>query len=212
MSNEDKWGPGVDTSKWHDCGSVTIGKHDYPLVLGEHPHSRSGSNSLYVDMRKNKDDVVTDDTVVGFSGNRTVFEVIVSTNNYVKRSGLSGNDVRAGGSYIIKADGIQIWEAFVRDVQRGLLEAHRIIDVLSEHSSNWLVKSDRDNLAGRKIFYRELPCIITRLSVARGEVTIQRADGSVFPPPVYADDDEDDEHETSICTSVTDSNIWWFRK
>lgn len=203
MADDDTWGAG-DRSKWSNHGTVMVGDRIYPLIWGEHPHSRS-DNRHYVDMGRKEP--------VGFAGSRVLISVALESRNYLKSSGLSGDEIRKGGSGQITADGEVVWEFFFRDVQWALLEAHRLIGQLSEHSSGWLSKSERDSLVGRAVFYREVPAVIQRVLVDQGCLIIASADGKPFPPPVYAedDDDDDDDNEPTVKTSVLDPNIWWFR-
>lgn len=199
MTN-DQWGAG-DRTKWSNHGLVRIHDKEYPLIYGEHPHSRS-DNQHYVEMGRD---------VVGFDGHRIELDVNITTRNYLKSSHMSGDEVRKGGSCQIIADGEVVFEFFTRDVQRALLKAHQLIAELGEHSSGWLMKDQREKLIGRKIFYREIPAVISRLVVGQGCVIVATADSQPFPAPVYREPDDEDEREPEIKTEVTDPNIWWFR-
>ena len=199
---DDQWGAG-DRSKWSDHGTVVIGTKRYPLIYGEHPHSRS-DNKHYVDFGRGEP--------TAFSGHRILVNVSLESSNYLKSSGLSGDDVRQGGSGKIIADGDVIFEFFFRDIHYALRRADHLITELSEHSSGWLSKDSRDKLIGRAVYYREVPAVIQSLIVDQGCVMIRTADGRPFPPPVYADDDDDDEREAIVKVEVLDHNIWWHRE
>lgn len=200
--SDDQWGAG-NPEKWSDHGTVMVGDRRYPLIWGEHPHSRSDKNH-YVKMRG--------DEPVGFSGHRILISVILESSNYLKSSSYSGSEVRSGGSGKIIADGEVVFEFFFRDIHYALRQADHLITELSEHSSGWLIKDQRDSLIGRRIFYREVPAIISGLVLDQGAIMIDTADGQPFPPPVYADGPDDDEREARIKTIVTDPHIWWHRK
>lgn len=131
--------------------------------------------------------------------------------NYLKESELSGDEVRKGGSGEILADGIVVFEFGFRDIGWALRRAAQLIDDLSGHPSGWLMKDERDNLVGRKVFYRERPAIIERLVTDQGCLIINSADGKPFPPPVYRENGELDEEDISLKTEVMDPHIWWFR-
>jgi hypothetical protein len=73
------------------------------------------------------------------------------------------------------------------------------------------MKEERDRLVGRKVFYREVPAIITALVVDQGCVMISTEDGKPFPPPVYRDAGDDDEAENTIKDEVLSPHIWWHR-
>jgi hypothetical protein len=198
--SDDQWGAG-DPAKWSDHGTVRVRNRDYPLIYGEHPHSRS-DNRHYVKLGEGEP--------TGFSGHRILTDVRLTSSNYLKSSGLSGDDVRAAGSGEILADGVVVFEFFFRDVQWALLRAHHLIGELMEHSSGWMIKSERDRLKGRKIYYREVPAIITGLVVDQGCVMISTESGQPFPPPVY--DKDDDEQESTIKDEVLSKHIWWHRE
>lgn len=198
---DDQWGDG-DRANWSNHGLVKVGDRTYPLIYGEHPHSRS-DNQHYVEM---------DGDVVGFDGHRIEIDVNIKMRNYLKSSHYSGDEVRKGGSCQIIADGEAVFEFFARDAQGALLRAHHLITELSEHSSGWLMKSERDKLVGRKVFYREVPAVVTRLILDQGCMILSTESGQPFPPPVYATKgDDDDERDPDVKVEVTDPNIWWHR-
>ncbi len=199
MSN-DQWGAG-DRANWSNHGLVMVGGERYPLIYGEHPHSRS-DNRHYVEMHGEP---------VGFDGHRILIGVEITASNYLKDSYYSGSEVRKGGSGKITADGEAVFEFFTRDTRGALLRAHHLIGELSDHSSGWLMKEERDRLVGRKVFYREVPAIITALVVDQGCVMISTEDGKPFPPPVYRDAEDEDERESSIKDEVLSPHIWWHR-
>ena len=200
--SDDQWGPG-DPNKWSDHGSVVVGNRRYPLIYGEHPHSRS-DNRHYANMGGREP--------VGFDGHRILVSVTLGSSNYLKSSHLSGDEVRKGGSGKIIADGEIVFEFFFRDIHYALRKADQIITELMEHSSGWMVKDQRDALIGRAVFYRDTPAIIASLVVDQGCVMIQTADGRPFAPPVWSDDEDHYEGENTVKVEVTDPHIWWFRK
>jgi len=201
--SDDQWGPG-DPKKWRNHGSVVVGNRRYPLIYGEHPHSRS-DNRHYAD--------VGHGDPVGFDGNRILVSVILESSNYLKSSGMSGDEVRKGGSGKIVADGEVVFEFFFRDIHYALRNADHIITELMEHSSGWMSKDERDRLVGRPIYYREIPAIIEHVITNQGCLMIRTADGAPFPPPIYHDpkEDGDDERESTVKVEVIDPHIWWFR-
>lgn len=193
------WGAG-DKAKWSDHGTVRVGATRYPLIYGEHPHSRQ-DNQHYALMGNEP---------VGFDGHRVLIDVRLKSENYLKESGLSGDEVRKGGSCVISADDEVVFEFFFRDPRGALLQAHHLIGELGEAAGgDWLVKERRDKLVGRKVFYREHPAIVERLIVDQGCLILKTEDGKPFPKPVWRDSDDD--MEDSVKVEVTDPHIWWFR-
>ena len=211
--NSEQWGAG-DPSKWSDWGSVKIGKREMKLIWGEHKHHYS-DNKMYV--------VPEEGEPIDFDGHRILTDVVLRSRNYLKESELSGNEYRKGGTGEILADGEVIYEFFFRDIQWALLKAHNLIGELSEHSSSWMVKKEREKLIGRKIYYERTPAIISRLITEQGCLML-KADNvgnvepltaeimvSRFEKPVYLNDGEEHEYEDVIKVEVLDPKIWWFR-
>jgi hypothetical protein len=197
----DHWGAG-DPAKWMDHGKIMMHGKSYQLIYGEHPHSIQ--NNLHY--------ALIDGKPVEFDGHRTLISIRLEALNYLKQSELSGDEIRSGGSGTIQADGVQVFEFFFRDVQWALLKAHSLIGQLSEHSSGWLIKSEREKLIGRPIFYRERDAIIENLIVDEGCLMVRREDGAPFPEPIYSTPDDHCAPETLVKVEVLDPNIWWFRK
>ena len=198
--SEEQWGAG-SPEKWSDHGTVMVGDERVPLIYGEHPHGRQ-DNRHYAVMHGES---------VGFDGHRIVIDVRLTTRNYLKDSHYSGSEVRKGGSGQILADGEVVYEFFYRDVQGALLRAHHLIGQLSEGAADWLIKDRRENLLGRKLYYREHPAFVERLIVDQGCLILRTEDGSPFPPPVWREADDDD-GEPTVKVEVTDPNIWWWRE
>src|SRR5262245_54628123 len=109
--SEEKWGYGdpQDKKPW---GKAIMGRPGRPrpmdLLWGEHPHSRS-NNNIYA--REG------DGEIYGFDGHRILIDVTIRSNNYLKSSYYSGDEIRKGGSGAIIADGEQVYEFFFRDPQ-----------------------------------------------------------------------------------------------
>lgn len=198
--SDDKWGAG-DRKEWSSHGTVQIGPRRYPLIYGEHPHSRS-DNRHYVEMHGE---------AVGFDGHRILIGVNLTPSNYLKESELSGDEVRKGGTGQILADGTVVFEFFFRDTMWALMRAHSLIGQLSEGSCDWLIKERRDALLGRALYYREVPAVVESLIVDQGCLILRTADGKPFPPPVYSEGDHDDDREPTVKVEVIDPHIWWWR-
>jgi len=195
----DEWGAGP-RSEWRPSGTALVGRERVPLFFGQHPHSRQDNNA-YVEMNGE---------AVGFSGFRVLIDVRITSRNYLKTSGLSGDEVRSAVAAVILADGEPVYEIVRRKVEDALVDLRDLLIRLSEHASGWLLKDERDRLVGRKVYYREVPAVIERLIVDQGCVMIRTESGQPFPPPVYAEPG-DDEAESTIKDDVLSPHIWWFR-
>jgi len=202
----DGWGYGNPEDK-KPFATAIMGSADRPrpieLLHGEHPHSRS-DNSIYA-----RDEW---GNVHDFDGHRILIDIVVRSENYMKESELSGDEIRKGGRATIIADGVEVFEFFFRDPQRALLRAHQIIGELRDNASGWLVKSEREKLIGRRIWYERTPAIIERLVEDQGCIIIKPDVADVFPRPVWSSDDDcygDDRDSLKI--EVTSPAIWWWR-
>lgn len=207
----EQWGYGnpEDKKPW---GTAIMGSAERPcpmhLLWGEHPHSRS-DNRLYA-----RDANDPEARIIEFDGHRILIDVVIRSENYLKSSYYSGDEIRKGGSGVIIADGVQVYEFFFRDPQWALLKAHQIISKLSEHSSGWFIKSEREKLVGRKIYYERTPAVITRLIEDQGCMIIAPDGVPEFPAPIWAleGDTSGDDDRKAIKVEVDSPSIWWFRK
>lgn len=196
------WGIGdkVNTPKFGDVliGSNRFGQESAELVFGEFPHSRS-DNNIYVRFANGQ--------ITGFDGFRVITTIEIEEYNYLKSSGLSGDEIRKGGTCKIYFDGLQCWEFFHRGATEACLTAREIVKKLSEHESSWSVRSERVKLKGRKVYYREQPAVVESLITEQGCVILKAVD-SQFKNPIY---DKDREVDDTVKCDVLDKNIWWFR-
>lgn len=200
----DKWGVG-DRANSEAFDTILLGEDkDRPLdlIFGQYPHSRSDNNQYAR---------TVDGEIFEFDGHRRLIDIQIKSYNYLKESYYSGDEIRKGVNIAIFSDGHQVYEEFSRNPEYALLQAHRIISQLMEHSSGWLSKSERDKLTGRKIYYREYPAIIQSLVTEQGCLIIAAEDGKAFPTPVYYNRDNFDEYETTMKVEVISPHIWWWR-
>ena len=117
MENE-KWGVG-NASKEKAFDTVKLkNKESVELIFGENPHSRQ-DNNIYARTK--------DGQIYGFSGHRTPIKIEIEEYNYLKTSGLSGDEIRNGCTTKVYSDGIQIFETFSRNYEQGYREAHQFI-------------------------------------------------------------------------------------
>lgn len=199
MSTENQWGVGKEKDA-KAFATVKVRESEMDLIFGEHPHSRSDSRIYARDEHG---------IIEGFDGYRIRTKVEIEEFNYMKESELSGNEIRKGGSCKIYFDDICCWEFFHRNAQEACLEARQIIRELSEHPSEWSIKSSRAALVGRKVYYRDQPAIIESLITSQGCVILIPEGIAEFRPPLW--DKERDDVDSVKC-DVLDKSIWWFRE
>lgn len=199
---EVKWGAG---NKAQDKAFDATNLHGKPIELffGEHPHSRQ-DNDIYA-----RDEY---GHVYGFDGHRRLIDVKIVSENYLKESHYSGDEIRKSVTGYIFCDGEQVYEFFSRDPQYALLRAHSLIGELGGHPSAWLSKSERQKLVGRKIYFKQTPAVIASLITEQGAIIIETEDKRPFPAMPW-DSDGFMVHEPSstIKEDVLSASIWWFR-
>ena len=180
-------------------GTAQIGKQTAELILGEHPHSRS-DNNVYARYPGGR--------IEEFDGHLILTRVEIEEYNYLKQSGLSGDEVRKGGTCRIFFNGKQVYEFFFREVERAFHRAASVVDALKESpSSMW----ESEKLLGRKIYYRDHPAIITSVIAEQGCIIVE-PDGCVFSTPPWAlQDGYPAGNSQSVKTEVISPDIWWFR-
>lgn len=201
MSDDNRWGPGEAARKAKAFDRVMVGDQVVELIHGDHPHSRS-NNTTYARFPNGQ--------VEGFSGHRILWGVQVQEFNFLKESGLSGNDVREGGTGLIFVGGVQVYEFFFRQIEGALLKARSIIAKLEDLPVQIWSEKDRERLVGRSVYYYNHPATISRLILDQGAV-ILKADPPPFPSPPWreAGDDEDSDN---VKDDILSPHIWWFRE
>jgi len=208
MSEDKEWGVGdkAEAEAWGHS-SMQDGT-PLELVWGQYPHSRS-DNRVYARF--------PDGSIEAFDGHRPVLTMKFEASNYLKTSGLSGNEVRKGGNAQLFADDELVYSFFFREPDHALLQMHKLLLELSEHPANVLQKSSREKLIGREVYYRDHPATITAYDPDEGCVTIESADGEPFPMPAWVFEHEGkgdgfgSPPEAIVRDALLSSHIWWFR-
>lgn len=205
MSDANEWGPGELAKTAQAFDRVLVDETAVDLVWGEHPHSRQ-DDRCYARW--------PDGRIEAFDGHRVHVEIITRTHNYLKQSGLSGNEVRKGGQCLIRFNGHDVYGFFFREVENALLKAARLVTDLKEHSANlWQRGGPEFGLIGRRVYYHETPATIVNFFGDQGCVVLQSAIG-YFQPPVWMKDDGEEmtEQIDRTKTDVLSPHIWWWRK
>lgn len=202
----ENWGVGnkADSKAF---ATARVGNEEVELIHGENPHSRR-DGSVYARFKGG--------SIEGFDGHQTCIKVEVEESNYLKTSGLSGNEVRRACVARIFFGDRQIYEVGGRDIMPTLLAAHNAVAKLQDLSPYMFGDVDAE-LIGRKVWYRDDPAVITRFIGDQGAV-ILKADGCRFRPPAWQRDDpeemamaEMDGEDQEIKDDILSPHIWWFR-
>jgi hypothetical protein len=69
---------------------------------------------------------------------------------------------------------------------------------------------EKPNIIGRKIYYREIPSIITKIFADQACILARREDGLRYPAPVYEEDKDETEEQVKL-DILSNSAIWWYR-
>ena len=197
--SEDKWGAG-DPLKWkylEEKNQFQDGT-SFRLFFGEHPHSRSDRN-IYADLGRGEP--------VGFDGHRVRTKIVLEEANYMKCSGLSGNEIRKQcWADIFMNDKMVYRVDNRRSALPMLLVVHDVIGRLMEHPVQ-LWRPDWDELIGRKVFYHGHPAKVIGYLAEQGCVILNSADERPFPKMPWHESEE-----TSAKDDFLSDHIWWFRK
>ena len=164
--------------------------------MGDKPHSYS-DNSVYA---KNPSGSVT-----AFAGHRIPIKIEIEEYNYLKSSGISGDQIRKGCSVKVFVGGVQILDDFARGYEQGYKKAERYIDDL-ELFWGWF-PFNIESMIGKLLYYREQPCRIKSFIVRQGCMILETLDGLPFKK--FVSDDEDDEQESDIKVKITSPSVWW---
>ena len=199
---KDNWGVG-ENGQAKPFAKAMFGngenKTEVELIHGDYPHSRN-DNTTYARTESG--------AVYDFDGHRLAFKIEIEEYNYLKSSGLSGDEIRKGCSVKVFVNGIQILDDFARGYERGYKIAERYIESL-ELFWGWF-PFDVESVIGKVVTYENQPCKIERVTVSQGCLILSTLDGKPFKP--FASSEDDDEPETAIKVKINSPNIWWYPK
>lgn len=120
---------------------------------------------------------------------------------------MSGDEYRKGGEIRYFKDRKQIYSEFCREP----LIAHNKIGatLLKLMDFHW----DEVKI-GAKVWYRELPCIVTLICEDQGCVILEREDKQIFPDAVWhtPDDYAFGTGDDTVKIEIISESITWFRK
>lgn len=171
--------------------TVMVGDKKYELIHGEFPHSRN-DNTMYVRSAGGQ--------VTGFDGFRRPFRIEIEEYNYIKRSGLSGDEVRKGCNVKVYCGGIQIYDEFARGYEMAYKKADEYIRSL-ELMLDWF-PFNAESKVGKVIGYREQLFKINIVLVSQGCFILETVDGKPRKRFLYEDEEDTDEYELSDTLKV----------
>jgi len=203
----DRWGPTLSPEEaqqvafergWLGAADdqPPIREAAYRLFQDPEPHSRSDNNMFAV---------FENGTIHAFNGHRVHVAVNLRTVNYLKTSSFSGDEIRASCRAQIWLNQRPAYQVGGRDPVRCLRSAAEALERLFEHPVRLWDDRDREELIGRRIYYRDQPATVRAFDF--GQLVIE-ADGEPFRPIPYL---EGEETRSSVSEDFLSLSIFWFR-
>jgi len=197
------WGVGkeVNSKAWMD---VKISGQDYELIHGEFPHSRQ-DNTIYARSKENPE------RIYGFDGHRLPFKIVIEESNYLKSSGLSGDEIRKACSGKLFLNDIQVYECGGRTYERAFKNIDSFIDSMEEKWS-WYPK-EINEYVGKLIKYEGQIFRIKSFVVSQACMILETPDGKERKPFYYEISDfeqNDFDGSDTLKVSINSDKIWWW--
>lgn len=198
-----KWGVGKEAnSKPFDTAIIHGQKYD--LIFGEFPHSRRDDN-MYARSQENPEEIV------GFDGHRLPFKIVIEEKNYIKRSGLSGNEVRKSCSGALFLNDVQIFDCSHRKHEYTYKAIQQFIDDM-EGNWDWFPNKVNEKI-GTFVMYENQLFKIESFIVSQACMMLVTPDGKPRQPFVYEHEDveeNDFDGTDSLKVEITSDKLWWY--
>lgn len=200
------WGVG-DKAESRAFDVVAVDGRSLELIHGQYPHSRQDNNTYARDERGR---------VEAWSGHRAPVEIRVRESNYLKTSGMSGDEWRRSCRADVSVAGVHVYTLpGGRDWLYALTRLPDVVSRLLEHPVRFWDPGEK-RLVERKVWYRDQAACVTRWDPERGVFLVP--DGTwFFRKPGWAqnkDDDDgawDSDYGRGLYCDVLSDNIHWFR-
>lgn len=197
--SEQNWGVGNEADS-KSFATAVVGKENVELIFGEHPHSRQ-DNNIYARYKNGE--------VQEFDGHRLCFKIEIEEYNYLKTSGLSGNEIRKGCSGKLFVNGVQCYDTFHRNYDSCYQNVKKFISDMEMYWS-WF-PFDTQSMIGKIIGYREQLFKIDYIIVDQGSMILKTVDGRPRKRFLW-EDEKEFEPEDSVKVEITSDAITWYPK
>lgn len=198
-----RWGVG-NQSKSEPFDNVKIGDSDFELIHGEFPHSRQ-DNTTYARSKENPE------IIYDFSGHRLPFKIEIEESNYLKSSGLSGDEIRKSCIGKLFLNNIQIFECGGRTYERAFKNIQSFIDSMEEHWS-WF-PNNLNECEGKIIKYEGQLFKIERFIVSQACMILVTPDGKPrkpFQSEIQDFENNDFDGMETLKVEINSERIWWY--
>jgi hypothetical protein len=197
-----KWGVGNQRDA-QPFDHATVENERVELIFGQHAHSRRDDN-CYARW--------PDGTIEAFDGHRCLVDVEIKSTNYLKTSGLSGNEVRKSVTATIRFDGFAVYQMGGRDPVDLMYRVAQTVPRLLDHPATIWRSADRDQLVGRPCYYGNEPAVVDLVFWDQG-CCVLRPDGAAAfkTPPWHDPDDLVNADYTNVKIDFLDPAVYWFR-
>lgn len=197
------WGVGKEANSkaWRD---VKVRGEDYELIHGEFPHSRQDNNT-YARSKENPQEIYE------FDGHRLPFKIEIEESNYIKRSDLSGDEIRKACKGKLFLNGVQIYECGGRTYEYTFKNIDRFIGSMEEQWS-WF-PNNLDEYLGKLIKYQGQIFRIKSFVVSQACMILETPDGKErkpFPSEVEDFENNDFDGMDTLKVEINSENIWWW--
>ncbi len=199
MENE-KWGVGERKDE-KAFDTVKIDGETYDLIFGEHPHSRQ-DNNIYARSPKG--------SITGFDGHRLPFKIIIEETNYMKSSGLSGDQIRKSCTGKLFLNDVQIFDCYHRTYDRCFKQIERFRDDM-EMNWSWYPKNIKEKI-GKEVGYREQLFVIKSIIVDQGAMILETPDGKPRKLFMWESEEDNDDIHDSLKVEITSPHLDWYPK
>ncbi len=198
----------------------------FEIIYGQHGHSYS-STTWYARF--------PDGSIEEFDGHHVRHKIEIWEENYLKSSGLSGNEIR-------KLCGLKIWiddelayeGAGGRTWEHAMADAKKFLARLQEPHAwdGYWTAEGKEKLKGRKVFWRGTPAVVKYVFSDQACVVLECVDGAFPLSPCQQEDlaksarlereggpgaayyelSPDETERKTVKAEVWDSNISWYRE
>lgn len=154
-----------------------------------------------------------------FEGHHVLVDVQYRQANRREVNDWKGRDeIRAEGEWQLFFNRVQVLDGYcTKNVLADLVKIAQLAQRLLDHEAvDWCSSVPyAEQLVGRKVWYREVPAIVSRDVLSQGCVILEPDGAEKFPPPVWSRDKGEGEYDgcedDTAKVEILSPHIWWWR-